>query len=89
MPIYEYRCTACDEQFEELVSVSAKAAPPCPACGAEGAERRFSTFATEWMPSNVAWHKLPNKHDMGGGEDSRPSASIPKAIPGGKKKTKG
>ena len=85
MPIYEYRCAGCSEEFEELVSASAKAAPPCPACGAEGAQRRFSTFATEWMPSNVNWHKLPNKHDMGGGEDSRPSASIPKAIPKGKK----
>jgi putative FmdB family regulatory protein len=89
MPIYEYRCTACEERFEELVSASAKAAPPCPACGAEDAERRFSMFATEWMPSNVNWHKLPNKHDMGGAEDSRPSASFPKAIPTTKKKTKG
>jgi hypothetical protein len=42
-------------------------------------------FATEWKPSNVAWHKMPNKHDMGGAEDSRPSAAFPKAIPGGKK----
>jgi hypothetical protein len=43
-------------------------------------------FATEWKPSNVAWHKIPNKHDMGGAEDSRPSASFPKAIPDAKKK---
>jgi putative FmdB family regulatory protein len=89
MPIYEYRCTACNEEFEELVSASAASAPPCPSCGAEGAQRRFSMFATEWKPSNVAWHKLPNKHDMGGAEDSRPTASIPKAIPDAKKKSKG
>jgi hypothetical protein len=43
-------------------------------------------FATEWKPSNVAWHKMPNKHDMGGAEDSRPTAAFPKAIPDGKKK---
>ena len=85
MPIYEYRCAACSEEFEELVSVSATASPPCPACGAGGAVRRFSMFATEWMPSNVNWHKLPNKHDMGGAEDSRPTASFPKAIPEAKK----
>ena len=89
MPIYEYRCTACDEEFEELVSASANESPPCPSCGAKGATRRFSMFATEWKPSNVAWHKMPNKHDMGGGEDARPTAAFPKAIPDSKsKKTK-
>lgn len=46
-------------------------------------------FATEWMPSNVAWHKLPGKHDIGGLPDSRPSAAFPKAIPDGGKKSKG
>lgn len=89
MPIYEYRCTACDEEFEELVPASVTSAPLCPSCGAEGAQRRFSTFATEWKPSNVSWHNMPSKHDMGGAEDSRPSASIPKAIPHTKKKSKG
>ena len=86
MPIYEYRCTSCNEEFEELVSASEKDSPPCPSCGAEGAQRRFSMFATEWKPSNVAWHKMPGKHDMGGAELSRPSTSFPKAIPDGKKK---
>ena len=90
MPIYEYRCTACGDRFEELVSASTKAAPPCPSCDASGAKRPFSMFATEWLPSNVAWHKLPNKHDMGGGDDSRPSTFIPKSIPAKKKdKAKG
>jgi putative FmdB family regulatory protein len=88
MPIYEYRCTACTTEFEELVPASAAESPPCPSCGAEGAQRRFSMFATEWKPSNVAWHKLPNKHDMGGADDSRPSAAFPRPIPEGKKKGK-
>jgi putative FmdB family regulatory protein len=81
MPIYEYRCTSCNAEFEELVSASATTSPPCPACGAADAKRLFSSFATEWMPSNVAWHKMPNKHDMGGLPDSKPSASFPKGIP--------
>jgi putative FmdB family regulatory protein len=88
MPIYEYRCKGCGDRFEELVSVSAKLAPPCPSCGAKGAKRLFSLFATEWMPSNVSWHNMPSKHDMGGAEDSRPSASFPKAIPDKKPKGK-
>ena len=71
------------------MSASATEAPPCPSCGAGGAKRLFSMFATEWIPSNVAWHKMPNKHDMGGAEDTRPSAVIPKSIPDGKKKTGG
>jgi putative FmdB family regulatory protein len=84
MPIYEYRCSACKERFEELVSASAATAPPCPACGAGGAKRLFSTFATEWMPANVSWHNLPSKHDMGGAPD-RSSASIPRTTPKAKK----
>jgi putative FmdB family regulatory protein len=85
MPIYEYRCLECDVEFEELVSASATSAPPCPSCGAEGAKRLFSMFATEWIPSNVSWHQMPGKHDMGGLPDSRPSAAFPKALPDGKK----
>jgi putative FmdB family regulatory protein len=84
VPIYEYRCETCDERFEELVSASATEPPPCPACGAKNAKRLFSLFATEWIPSNVSWHKMPNKHDMGGLPDSRPSASFSKGIPKGK-----
>jgi putative FmdB family regulatory protein len=86
MPIYEYRCAACDTQFEELVSASATSTPPCPSCGAGDAKRIFSTFATEWFPSNVSWHNMPSKHDMGGAEDSRPSAHFSKTIPDGKTK---
>ncbi len=89
MPIYEYRCKGCGERFEELVSASAKSAPPCPACGTRGAKRLYSMFATEWFPPNVSWHKMPSKHDMGGAPDSRPSASIPKGIAEGTKKAKG
>jgi putative FmdB family regulatory protein len=84
MPIYEYRCTSCETEFEELVSASAKTGPPCPSCGAENPRRLFSMFATEWIPNNVAWHKMPNKHDMGGAADTRPSASIPRSVTDGK-----
>ena len=89
MPIYEYQCAECGQLFEELVSASAEAAPPCPECGAAGAGRLFSAFATEWLPTNVAWHKLPNKHDMGGGDDSRPSAFISRSPTEAKAKGKG
>jgi putative FmdB family regulatory protein len=44
MPIYEYRCRACDERFEELVR-NPDVVVPCPACGGRDAERLLSVFA--------------------------------------------
>jgi len=44
MPIYEYRCTACDERFEELVR-NPDVTVACPACGDADAERLLSVFA--------------------------------------------
>ena len=32
MPMYDYRCSRCQGQFEALRAVTA-AAPPCPHCG--------------------------------------------------------
>ena len=47
MPIYEYRCTKCEFEFEEMAPMSAPL-PPCPTCGA----------ATERLISQVAFgHK--------------------------------
>ncbi len=88
MPIYEYLCTGCGERFEELVPASAEASPPCPKCGEADADRLFSMFATEWIPGNVAWHKMPHKHDLGGGDDSSPSAFISRSPTEGKRKGK-
>jgi len=44
MPIYEYRCSGCGEEFEVLVA-SRKAKPACPQCASKKLERKFSTFA--------------------------------------------
>ncbi|MGA0869359.1 MAG: FmdB family zinc ribbon protein [Planctomycetota bacterium] len=46
MPLYHYRCCACDDVFEELVPTSRADEPvPCPSCGAEKTERELTTFA--------------------------------------------
>jgi putative FmdB family regulatory protein len=42
MPIYEYRCQACDHRFEALVMGAQK--PVCPECGSPKLEKQFSTF---------------------------------------------
>lgn len=41
MPIYEYRCPACEHELEELVSSPSAPAPPCPKCG-KVTERQLS-----------------------------------------------
>lgn len=46
MPIFEYHCSSCGEQFEELVSAGSEAAVPCPSCGAAETEKQMSTFAS-------------------------------------------
>jgi putative FmdB family regulatory protein len=66
MPVYEYRCDACEEQFEEFLSLSTKPAPPCPKCGSKKVTRLFSRINTEWLPSDVAWDREePVVHDLG------------------------
>jgi putative FmdB family regulatory protein len=45
MPIYEYICSECDSQFEQLRPLSqAKLAVDCPKCH-KPARRKMSTFA--------------------------------------------
>lgn len=58
MPIYEYRCEACGETFEEYLRASTDPAPPCPACSSGKVDRVWSPFATEWKPSIVNWHRV-------------------------------
>lgn len=43
MPLYDFRCRQCGEQFEELVPAGSSA--PCPACGSTDVERMLGRFA--------------------------------------------
>jgi putative FmdB family regulatory protein len=46
VPIYEYACRSCEQEFEELSRSMDKPEPvQCPACGGAKVERRFSVFA--------------------------------------------
>jgi putative FmdB family regulatory protein len=45
MPTYDYRCTACDHQFEEFQSMSAKPLRRCPSCKADALERLIGAGA--------------------------------------------
>ena len=43
MPLFDFRCRACSEEFEALVRPGA--APACPSCAATDLERLLSGFS--------------------------------------------
>jgi putative FmdB family regulatory protein len=43
MPIYEYHCEACEDEFELLLRSGEQ--PACPACQSEKLTRKFSVVA--------------------------------------------
>jgi len=46
MPIYEYKCDACGEQFERIVFASDADEPvECPSCGKKKTKRLLSSFS--------------------------------------------
>jgi putative FmdB family regulatory protein len=48
MPLYEFQCTECDRNFEELVRAAmAIADVRCPECGSDHIRRKVSTFASK------------------------------------------
>ncbi len=55
MPIYEYKCRACDKTFEELVlSEGGAKKVVCPDCGGRKVERVPSVFAAHAAPERAA-----------------------------------
>ena len=63
MPVYEYRCTSCDETYEEFLKSSTAEAPPCPKCGSTEVTRLLSRINTEWLPSDVSWDRVGRSWD--------------------------
>ncbi|MCY3020078.1 MAG: zinc ribbon domain-containing protein, partial [Planctomycetota bacterium] len=48
MPIYEYHCRSCGQEFEQLVrSMKTDAEALCPQCGSKEVERKLSVFAAQ------------------------------------------
>lgn len=45
MPTYDYRCDACEHQFEEFQSITAKPLKKCPECGKNKLVRLIGTGA--------------------------------------------
>lgn len=56
MPIYEYRCARCRQDFELLVHAGAE--PACPACDTPTLQKRLSAFSVG-RPSRTAAGPAP------------------------------
>ncbi|HON37833.1 MAG: FmdB family zinc ribbon protein [Desulfomonilia bacterium] len=46
MPIYEYQCKDCGEEFERLMPISAQNPPECPKCGGGNVKKKISRPAS-------------------------------------------
>lgn len=53
MPIYEYQCLSCRNEFETLVRASSPA-PACPRCHGTDLEKKLSTFAARTAAGGTA-----------------------------------
>ena len=70
MPIFEYRCTACDEKFEALVLKNST--PHCPKCQSEQLERLISVPAVKSETTHALAMKAAKVRDKKlGAENAR------------------
>jgi putative FmdB family regulatory protein len=46
MPWYDFRCEACDKEFEARLPVAARDEAQCPHCGSRRVERRLPLTVT-------------------------------------------
>lgn len=85
MPIYEYRCAACEAYLEKLQRVTDAPITKCPECGQPRLKRLVSLAGFRLKGSG--WYETDFKHDkrrnMAG--DAAPKADKEKTGSGGEK----
>ncbi|HEY4530606.1 MAG TPA: zinc ribbon domain-containing protein, partial [Luteimonas sp.] len=62
MPIYAFRCAACDHAFDRLQKLSDPDPDTCPACGASGEVSRRLT-APSFRLAGSGWYETDFKKD--------------------------
>lgn len=70
MPLYEYRCDACQEEFERLIRPGDDEPDDCPSCGESDIERLISN--TNFQLKGSGWYETDyarNDDAEGGGSD--------------------
>ena len=73
MPIYEYQCSDCNQQFEALQSFSDDPIQVCPMCGGEQVSKLISR--SSFILKGGGWYKdhYGLKSSSSGGESSSSS----------------
>ena len=61
MPIYEFECSACGDQFERLQKLSDPDPSVCPKCGAARVKRRLT--APAFRLAGSGWYETDFKKD--------------------------
>ncbi len=70
MPLYEFHCAKCGEEFEELVMSSRPetlAQVTCPECGSHKVSKKVSTFASSVKGASTSSSSSSNCAPSGGG----------------------
>ncbi|NJD27000.1 MAG: zinc ribbon domain-containing protein [Chloroflexi bacterium] len=90
MPIYEYRCTACDHLAEVIHGINDPGPRFCESCGAEGTMRKgFGTPAVLYKGSGWARKDRPSRSGVSSGrsegshDDGRSNDGEKKGAEGG------
>lgn len=76
MPIYEYRCTACEHELEALQKISDAPLTHCPACNSESLVKKVSAAA--FRLKGGGWYETDFKKDGKrnlAGDAGKPSTS--------------
>lgn len=61
MPIYEFVCSSCGNEFEKIMSFSSIVSPACPNCGAAEVERQMGRPAIHFKGSG--WYITDSKNN--------------------------
>ncbi|MBM4133266.1 MAG: zinc ribbon domain-containing protein [Nitrospira sp.] len=65
MPLYEYRCEGCGQQFEQVQPVSFRAEDTvCPHCRAQKSTKLMSSFASQIVGDHKPGFKEMKAYDM-------------------------
>ncbi|MFK7930167.1 MAG: FmdB family zinc ribbon protein [Myxococcota bacterium] len=72
MPIYEYRCPECGNEFEKLQKIS-DPIPQCPTCGAGEVKKKVS--ASAFVLKGGGWYKDGYSKPAAGSSSSSGSSS--------------
>lgn len=82
MPIYEYRCNACDHELEKLQKMADAPLTDCPACGQSELKRLIS--AAGFRLKGSGWYetdfKKDRKRNLAGDSESKKSESSSDAM---------